>query len=216
MSLALGSWSTQAGDDTKAFPGRDGNADRSDSELAGDWYNWLVQFGAASNPIFESGTVDCARGQKGQIWFLAGNFGGVSHRTCTIPNGKALFFPLINILFWVPEDGATVDEVRKKANAGINPTSVLQVQIDDVAIVDPFAYRAQSPPGGFALNFGPLLSDFGFEPLPDPRKPAVADGYWILVPPLHKGEHKIHFHSANSGGFDLDVTYILTVGKDDR
>ena len=160
---------------------------KSYNELAGDWWNWAVQFPFATNPINEDGSVDCTRGQKGKIWFLAGTFGETARRECTIPKGKTLFFPVVNALWWVPEDGDNVAEVRALANAQINPTTSLKVIIDGVVIKDPFAYRAQSQPRGFALNFGPLLADFGFPPRPNPRDPAVADGYWILLAPLRKG-----------------------------
>lgn len=190
---------------------------KSYNELTGDWWNWAVQFPLATNPIVENGAVDCTRGQRGKIWFLAGNFGGAagepnpSDRTCTIPGGKALFFPLVNALFWVPEDGADAAAVRAVANASINTTTSLEVKIDGVVIEDPFAYRAQSQPGGFALNSGPLLADFGFPPTPNPRNPAVADGYWILLAPLREGEHVIQIRST-SPTVNLDVTYHLTVG----
>jgi hypothetical protein len=120
----------------------------------------------------------------------------------------------------VPEDGANVDAVRDKANEAINPMSELEIRIDGVAIADPFAYRVQSQPGGFALHCGPLLAEppFGFDclpPPPNPRDPAVADGYWILLAPLPKGAHEIHFRSSDSAGFNLEVTYHLTVGEGD-
>jgi hypothetical protein len=218
-SLALGSWSSWATGGIKAKALEPGikHFGKSYNELAGDWWNWAVQFPFETNPIVEDGAVDCTRGQTGKIWFLAGTFGSNADRTCTIPSGKALFFPLANSLFWVPEDGANVDAVRKAANGQINPISELEVSIDGVAIADPFAYRAQSPPGGFALKAGPLLTEppFSFPPTPDPRDPAVADGYWILLAPLRKGEHEIHFRSSDpAAGFNVEVTYHLTVVKE--
>ena len=36
-------------------------------------------------------------GQSGSVWFLAGIFGGGSAtRTCAVPAGKALYFPVLN------------------------------------------------------------------------------------------------------------------------
>ena len=34
--------------------------------------------------------------RAGPVWFLAGNLGGSSTRTVTIPAGTALFFPVVN------------------------------------------------------------------------------------------------------------------------
>jgi hypothetical protein len=212
LGLALMSMATSATDRIKVLEPGFKHFGKSYNELAGDWYNWEVQFPFATNPVVEDGPVDCTRGQKGKIWFLAGNFGGTSNRECTIPKGKALFFPIINTLWWFPEDGLTVDELRAIANSLINATTTLDVSIDGVAIKDPFAYRAQSQPGGFALDFGPLLADFGYGPTPNPRDPAVADGYWILLAPLREGPHVIQFRATNPP-FNLDVTYRLTVGE---
>jgi hypothetical protein len=38
-------------------------------------------------------------GQDGPVWFLAGTPGGPVTRDCTIPEGKQLYFPLVNT--WV-------------------------------------------------------------------------------------------------------------------
>jgi len=40
----------------------------------------------------------------------------------------------------------------------------------------------------------------------------VADGYWVMLPPLSAGSHTIHFAGGfTSSGFSLDVTYNITV-----
>ena len=178
-----------------------------------------MQFPLSDSPITAHGDTDCSRGQAGKIWFLAGNFGGAAGepnpttRRCAIKSGKALFIPLANGLFFAPEDGADVDAVRRGVNVQMDAITELELRVDGVVIADPFAYRASSPPGGFALDFGPLLADFGLSTQPDPRDPAVADGYWILLEPLSTGRHEIHIHSANAGSFQLDVKYVLTVGR---
>ncbi len=53
----------------------------------------------ASNPILQEGNVDCGVGQQGHVWFLTGTFNesGVVSRTCRIPAGTALFFPVLNV-----------------------------------------------------------------------------------------------------------------------
>lgn len=182
---------------------------KSYNELTGEWWSWAIQFPLATNPIVEDGPVDCTRGQKGKIWFLAGTFGETAERSCTIPKGKALFFSALNGLYWYPEDGDNVDEVRANFSADVTPT-LLDVSIDGVSVADPYAYRVQSQPGGFALKYGPLLADVGYEDLGMPRYPAVADGYWYLLAPLSAGRHDLVVRSSKPE-FDLDVTFHLTV-----
>ncbi|MGI9031774.1 MAG: hypothetical protein ACR2HP_17590 [Ilumatobacteraceae bacterium] len=57
------------------------------------------------------------------------------------------------------------------------------------------------------------LADFGFGPLPDPRDPAVADGYWLLIEPLSTGAHTISVRSTIAPDTTIDVTYNITVGN---
>ncbi len=44
--------------------------------------------------------VDCRLGQSGKVWFLAGTTLAqsypVAYRSCTVPTGVALFFPVID------------------------------------------------------------------------------------------------------------------------
>jgi hypothetical protein len=68
------------------------------------WWRWALKFPTATNPIAQDGNVDCSAGQEGKVWFLAGTFGGPAERTCTIKKGKAIFFPLLNGIFWTPLD----------------------------------------------------------------------------------------------------------------
>src|SRR2546427_10864789 len=58
--------------------------------LSARWWQWVHSFPAASNPLVEAGTIDCSRGQRGPVWFLAGTLGGGAVRTCTIQRGTAL------------------------------------------------------------------------------------------------------------------------------
>lgn len=189
------------------------------SELAGAWWNWALNQPPDKNPILDQTGEFAAMGQDenwGQgrrIFFLAGNFGGETVRECTVPKGKALFFPLANNVFVTPEEG-TVEEVRPLANAATDPTSLLECSIDGVPIGDLFAYRAQSPPGGSPLEVRP--GSFAATLIP-PRgaEPAVSDGYWLLVELGEGKEHTIEFRAKvgdlDSPDFELSVKYLLTV-----
>lgn len=198
---------------TVADPGRAAFG-RTYGQWASEWWKWALQFPASGNPLLDETGELCGLGDQGPVWFLAGNFGGTTVRECTAPAGKAFFFPLFNVISFAPEYGVTVEQVRADANGDIeqDPDPFIACTVDGIPVDDPFAYRAQSPPGGFLLDDITLLADFGFDP--GPRFPSIADGYWIMLNNLGPGEHEIRIQSAvPDAGFDLDVTYFLTLGQ---
>src|SRR5262245_59832273 len=70
---------------------------QSYSEWAADWWQWALEAPTPTNPLIYQTGAQCASGQVGHVWFLAGELGsGTTTRTCTIPKGTALFFPMFN------------------------------------------------------------------------------------------------------------------------
>jgi len=64
-------------------------------EWSARWWQWLTAIPAATNPNFDTTGANCAVGQVGPVWFLAGTFSSAPPkitRSCTIPHGKALLF----------------------------------------------------------------------------------------------------------------------------
>ena len=149
--------------------------------------------------------------QQGDVWYLAGNFGGSSDRTCSIPKNKKLFFPLINWIFWTPEDCTDENDCRSKLSVEVDKVTQFTCTIDDV----PCAWVAQivrSQSASMPLNVPKnsfAVTDGGYKP--GLRKISVADGYWVMLEPLAVGEHTLHFTGATSFPFSLDVTYHLNV-----
>ncbi len=199
-------------------------------EWGGAWWAWAVGIPAATNPILDATGDDGDIDQEGSVWFLAGTFGGPAVRTLTVPPGKSLFFPLVNSLWWAPDDlefAAFVVDTE----LGLDPddftdeelitlVAIFQVTFDELEMtctVDGVElsnledYFAVSP--GFPITDTDLLDDLGAA-ISQPNN-AVAAGYWIMLAPLSHGEHTIEFtveaeHSF-FGTFGLDVTYDITV-----
>ncbi|HVR98053.1 MAG TPA: hypothetical protein VMW27_15655 [Thermoanaerobaculia bacterium] len=195
------------------------------SDLASRWSNWLSAEPIATNPAFDPDGRFCDRNQEGKVWFLASTFGGVVDRTCEIPAGKAIFVSLGGVfLGFAPEFPAAgdpclqmatdVEKVRCDVNNDIPvaPNISLQATLDGVPVEDLFAFRAQSQPGGFTLNVPSpsLITDLGLAP--GDRFPAVADGYFLLLKPLHPGVHTLSFHKVNPDQSEAGVNYTLIVG----
>jgi hypothetical protein len=186
---------------------------KSYGEWGDIWWNWAVQFPMATNPQLDQTGEDCARGQSGHIWFLAGVFGGGSAtRDCTVPPGRFLFFPIVNTFLAVE---GTEDEERAAVNEMMDNVSVLECTVDGVPLQDLFRYRVESPPGGFVLTVPPgsLFTELG-APAGD-YAPAVSDGYWLMLSPLPVGRHEIKFHAAGVSTLQ-EVTYHLNVAPSRR
>jgi hypothetical protein len=188
-------------------------------EWSARWWQWALSVPEETNPLLDPTGVHCAEGQAGPVWFLAGTFGGTATRTCTVPAGKALFFPLLNTIFGAgvgdceptnPGVPCDVDALREAAAAPLENPQTLEASIDGVPLQDLSAYRVQSPV--FSITF-PEDAVFG---LPSGTfEPNVSDGYWLMLVPLSAGEHTIYFKAVSADGFTSEVTYHLTISRRD-
>jgi hypothetical protein len=205
-------------------------SDKSYSELASEWTNWLVAEPIATNPAFDPDGRFCGRNQRGKVWFLASTFEGVADRTCEVPADKAIFLSLGGVFVsFSPEFPAAgnscsqmatnLEKVRCDVNNGppVAPGISFEVTLDGEPIEDLFAFRAQSQPGGFTLRVSnpSFLTDLGFAS--GNRSPAVADGYFLFLKPLKRGVHTLNLRMTNPDQSETGVNYTLIVqgGHDD-
>jgi hypothetical protein len=112
------------------------------AKLSAEWWQWGLSIPTSVNPMTDTTGEFAVVGQRGPIWFLAGFFGGSTAtvtRTCSVPQGKALFFPVTNaVALSAPGvcGGATepVSQVRKEAADLIAGATNRLVTFDGVAI----------------------------------------------------------------------------------
>ena len=214
LALAAPLASAQVGQGAKAS----GKA----SELAADWWQWALAEEAETNPLVGdyTGGPQCdgrpVSDVPGKKWFLAGSFDGSTvERTCTMPVGTQLFFPVGNYVFLITEPEETEEIAREAANGFIDavladPEFSMIVTVDGKEVKSKRIVRADSPLFSATVPENNLFSACCGLPAGD--YDAVADGLWAALPPLSKGEHTIHFEiSAPSLGFSQDNTYHLTV-----
>jgi hypothetical protein len=184
------------------------------------WWQWALSVPAASNPIFDNTGASCGVQQSGPVWYLAGTAGGAVTRSCTIPAGKTILFPIVNTENdypcpdpnFKPAPGQSLqDFLTQGARAVIDGTNELVVQVDGVSLHNLFSYRATS--ALFTFTGDPSL--MGYDPcITGTPQPAVSDGYWIMLTPRTPGTHTIRFignELFNGGYFVTEVTYHLTV-----
>lgn len=185
--------------------------------LTAQWRQWAYSIPTGQNPQLDPTGQYCMVGQRGPVWFLAGVFlGGTANRSCTVPEGQALFFPVINqdeinapnVCGDGPEN-SSVKDLRAAAKAAIDSVSGLSLQVDGTNVKG-LLQRIKSTVYEIALPEDNVFNaPCGSPGVPGGiYSPAVDDGYYVLLKPLKPGEHKIHFEG--NGGFE-DVTYTLTV-----
>ena len=197
-------------------------------EWSAEWWQWNYSLPTDTHPLFD--TADCSEGQSSKVWFLGGTFTfitpdpdtviGIAERECIIPTGKALFFPIINAECNTLEEGnenATEEELRLCANDTADHIQDLSVSIDGTELENLHRYRVESP----FFTLGPLPDNNIAGVAEGTVAYSVADGFFIMLPPLSKGEHTIHFAGAAgfavqdgddfNFSFSLDITYYITV-----
>lgn len=190
---------------------------QSYGEWGDDWWNWAIKAPLESSPLADETGQFGHQGQGGPVFYLAGTSGGSAERWLKIPHNRAVFFPLVNSVWWTPDDGPTEASVRALANEVADGATGLYCTLDGQPCTDDDLadYRAASPAGGFNLRILPnsLFTDFGI-PAGD-RDPSVSDGYWVMLAPLSTGDHTLEFGGAfDSGpfaGFSVDVVYHLDI-----
>lgn len=179
------------------------------------WYRWALGVPAAQSPLLDTTGDRAAVGQSGPVWFLAGTAGDppIAERVCTVPAGKTILYPIVNVVGVVGVDAPTDGEVLRGTQLWVNYVSELETTVDGVELQGLWNYR-------FATGFFDLtVPADGIWPQYAGTHRAYAEGYWIMLEPLPPGPHEVHFRGKFSfpGSypdvltFETAVTYYLTV-----
>ena len=199
-------------------------------EWGARWWRWILSVPAGGNPLVGDATAFCDAGQSGPVWFLVGQNG--SH-ACTVPSGRGIFFPIINLYLNAPcafpECAAELTPAACAANPAactaclqsladdfLGSVTEMHVELDGVALSNLFNYRGGS--GVFSFAADPSLH-FIDGCLTDEPQPFLTDGYWLMLAPLRVGTHSLHFSASSTflgSPFTIDVSYALTVAPGGR
>jgi len=185
-------------------------------EWGATWEQWALAIPLAQSPLLDTTGAYCGVGQSGQVWFLSPHISQPVTRSCTVPAGKSIFFPIIAYIndfpcpdtSFHPAPGQTLEEFLAQGAAFfIDQTNELEVEVDGVALRDLFDYRAASRLFTFTGDLSLQVLDPCITGTP---QDGVVDGYWIMLTPLPVGQHTLHFRSTIFG-LEFNTTYNLTV-----
>jgi hypothetical protein len=211
--------------------GQGAKASGEAAELAAAWTQWAYSKPAAESPLIGPNEDHPVYSEEqcdgtplsttqGKTWFLAGTpDSSVVERTCTMPVGTKLFFPVVSASFFITEPGENEQIARAFVTNRINaveddPDLSIVVTVDGKEINSNRIVRAQTPFFSLTFEAGNIFS------VPPGAYTTISDGLWVALPPLPPGEHTIHFKmDRGPGDFSQDNTYNLTVvnkGKSTR
>jgi hypothetical protein len=176
------------------------------------WWRWALSIPKLKNPVLDRTGEYAGENQPPKdVWFLAGKLAEEnrnSHsRSCRIPTGRSILFPVINCEanpLELPElrtDHDIIQYIKKEEDSIV----MKECYVDGKSIP---AQRIKSDPIIFDLNM--VKHNLFTEQGGNTR--ASADGYWIFLKPPPKGAHTISFHgSCEKGRLNSVANYHLEV-----
>jgi hypothetical protein len=180
------------------------------------WWNWLLPIPQNDSPARDDTGKNCAVGQNNpDVWFLAQTGSGPAERSCKIPAGTSILFPVaINECSYA--EAPTIkseEELSKCARSGNEVTSIRAV-VDGIPIENLTGSRVSS---GLFNTTLPHNNIFGVPGCPCHTQ-AVSDAYMVFLEPLSPGKHTLVWEQLTSAnpttgteGFGYKVTYNLEV-----
>jgi hypothetical protein len=165
---------------------------RSLAAWAEAWWGWALASPAAASAVVDATGERAVDGQPSGVFFLAGATGGAVSRTCSVPGGTPIVFPVLNN---ISPDGGVAECLGQ-----LEPATV-RAALDGVPI------------GELTLAAGSVTVDPApgnwAELDPGPAEASVA-GYWVGIVDLSPGHHVVAF-GGSAEGLSVSVRYDLTV-----
>lgn len=205
------------------------------AQWATRWWQWAYSLSVPGNPLLDTTGAYCEAGQSGPVWFLAGVWLGSDtpiDRSCTVPAGRALFFPVFNFGCDTtpPLDPYTPAEwlaLCPSLLAPAFPPSGTSATVDGRAVQNLTAdcpqvengqfvqgtpsYCVASGPFNATLPASNLWTAVGNPLVVAGTYQAVQEGIYLLLAPLTPGSHTLHWTAPGQ-----DITYHLTVAGGGR
>ncbi len=206
----------RANGNSKVFPPNANMYGSSYTEWSKVWMQQFMSFDCDHNPWNHPEYI--LFNTSGPVYIAAGIQAGGSV-DINIPHGKALLFPLINYLNdypcpsefnFEPAPGQSIEDFLTQGIEDILSSVInLSVSVDGDEVSNLEAYKFVTDLFYFTAHPSLVCID---PCVTGGSQPGVAGGYYIMLKPLSKGQHTVHYHSYTEAlGWEQDGTYNITV-----
>ncbi|WP_328872432.1 signal protein [Streptomyces sp. NBC_00287] len=160
-------------------------------DLQSRWWTWAATEPEETNPVADEDGSACAVNQADDVWFLAGTFGTKAERSCPVPAGVPIAFPVVNR---IGAEADCVDFMR---------TAEGSVVLDGEAVeADRYSGETVTVTGA---EGNPVTGEAG-------TFSATGCGLWVQMAALPPGKHTLEIR-GRSGDFATEVDYSLAVAR---
>lgn len=180
------------------------------------WWKWLLGIPQETSPARDETGENCALSQTDpNVWFLTQTGSGPAERSCTIPAGRAILFPVaINECSFAENvELRTEKELLDCARSG-NEVTHIKAVVDGIPIEDLRSYRVST--GIFNVTLA-ANNIFGVPNCPCETQ-AVSDAFMVFLEPLPPGRHTLEWEQINmdnpttgTQSFAYSVKYNLNI-----
>lgn len=183
-------------------------ADEPPTALLNEWWQWALSMPAAVNPVLDNTGARCMLGQRGNLWFLAGNTGGRTVRKCTLAAPARVLIPVHNTVC-IPDAQRSAQQCDQAVLAEWQSFSFAEARLDGVAqaLID------QPPVPGESVFTVALPKDGLLDLKQGLYRASSAAGRWALVDMTLPGLYTLQVRAQTAAGGVVDVTYRLTVAE---
>lgn len=161
----------------------------SSQALQSRWWTWASSEPEGTNPVADEDGSECGRNQPQEVWFLAGTFGTQAKRTCSVPDGVPLAFPLVNRVGDPTDCADFMSEAKGSAVLDGEPVKAQTLRGEPITVRG----VADNPVTGRGGTFS-----------------TMGCGLWVQLSPLQPGNHTLTIR-GQVADFAVGVDYSLTV-----
>jgi hypothetical protein len=181
------------------------------------WWDWIMPIPKQVSPLLdETGDRWNTNQPSSDVWYLIGNFATEENaknrifpkRKIKMDAGRSVLFPVLNCMATFLEYShlKTHDDLLRHVENDVNSVVRKDLFINNKKY-DPI--RIASDPKIVKVT---IIKDNAFDIKNSGLTDAAADGYWVFLKPLSRGNYTIHFEgSCENGRLSAGASYELDI-----